>query len=369
MAIIERYVDPNDGSDLNDGTTEALAWETIEHAVSEIADIYSLGDPQDGVTLHCKRLSGTGRYSFSGGSVTISEDATLTAPLVLRGYAASPGDGGLFAFSGGIEVTANMVAIIGFDGVAAGWTRCYYFSGGQGGLLYRCRGEAAFGDGVYLYRSGGLALCCDFTSVNGSAMYIRRGAARLCRAVSGSGSYAIDSRADYAGVFVDSCLVSAPSGTGIRVSGSSAQGYSVSHNIVYDCVDGIDVSDQALATNGSCCFDHNIIWDVTNGIVGDVANAAVVVAYANAIGHVTTSRLVNKLRLFDDIVLTASPFVDYSGGDFTINNDPGGGALLRAAGFPVQMAYDWDTLQPIATYEGSGGGGGGVSLSRVFGGL
>jgi hypothetical protein len=368
MAIIERYVDPNDGSDLNDGTTEALAWETIEHAVSEIADIYSLGDPQDGVTLHCKRLSGTGRYSFSGGTVTISEHATLTAPLVLRGYAASPGDGGLFAFSGEIKVTANMVAIIGFDGVVAGYGRCYRFNDGLGGLLYRCRGEADNKPGVEMYRTGGLVLCCDFTSVNDSAMYIRRGTARLCRAVSGSGSYAIDSPADYAGVFVDFCLVSAPSGTGIRVAGTTARGYTVSHNIVYNCVNGIDVSDQAL-DYGSRCVDHNIIWDVTNGIVGDVANAAVVVAYANAIGHVTSSRLVNKLRLFDDIVLTASPFVDYSGGDFTINNDPGGGALLRAAGFPVQMAYDWDTLQPIATYEGSGGGGGGVSLSRVFGGL
>jgi hypothetical protein len=369
MAIIERYVDPNDGSDLNDGTTEALAWETIEHAVSEIADIYSLGDPQDGVTLHCKRLSGTGRYSFSGGTVTISEHATLTAPLVLRGYAASPGDGGLFAFSGRIEVTANMVAIIGFDGVAAGYGRCYRFNDGLGGLLYRCRGEAASKHGVYLYRSGGLALCCDFTSANGSAMHIRRGAARLCRAVSGSGSYAIDNSADYASASVAHCLVSAPSGTGIRVAGTGSYGYSVSHNIVYDCVDGIDVSNAALSGSGFRCVDHNIIWDVTNGIVGDVANAAVVVAYANAIGHVTSSRLVNKLRLFDDIVLTASPFVDYSGGDFTVNNDPGGGALLRAAGFPVQMAYDWDTLQPIATYEGSGGGGGGVSLSRVFGGL
>jgi hypothetical protein len=187
--------------------------------------------------------------------------------------------------------------------------------------------------------------------------------------VSGSGSYAIDNSANYAGAFVAHCLVSAPSGTGIRVAGTESYGYSVSHNIVYDCVDGIDVSNAALANSGFRCVDHNIIWDVTNGIVGDVANAAVVVAYANAIGHVTSSRLVNKLRLFDDIVLTASPFVDYSGGDFTVNNDPGGGALLRAAGFPVQMAYDWDTLQPIATYEGSGGGGGGVSLSRVFGGL
>jgi hypothetical protein len=35
-----------------------------------------------------------------------------------------------------------------------------------------------------------------------------------------------------------------------------------------------------------------------------------------------------------DITLTVSPFNNPSGGDFTLNNTAGGGAALKAAGFP-----------------------------------
>jgi len=72
--------------------------------------------------------------------------------------------------------------------------------------------------------------------------------------------------------------------------------------------------------------------------------------------------------LIDDnpITLTADPFTDAANGDFSLNNDPGGGALCRAAGLGPygQTSYrDVGAVQHADPAASSGGG------TPVFGGM
>lgn len=57
----------------------------------------------------------------------------------------------------------------------------------------------------------------------------------------------------------------------------------------------------------------------------------------NAFGANGTAARSNVIAGANDVTLTADPFTNAAGGDFTLNTTAGGGAALRAAGFPGVM--------------------------------
>lgn len=60
-----------------------------------------------------------------------------------------------------------------------------------------------------------------------------------------------------------------------------------------------------------------------------------------------------------DISLSADPFVDASGGNFAINSTSGGGAALRAAGYPSAFrGISTSTYLDVGAAQSRGGGGG-----------
>lgn len=86
MAATNWYVDPLSGSNANDGTSDAQAWETLQYALDNYTPTANDGDIiniKDSATI---QLSANLDYS----NVTSS----VTTPFCMRGYTSSAGDGG-----------------------------------------------------------------------------------------------------------------------------------------------------------------------------------------------------------------------------------------------------------------------------------
>lgn len=376
MAIKHYYFDPNLTSGANNGTSESDAWREFATALSTLDIIYDTEDsgynPEDhgdGIILHCKCLADDSRYSDNGAewpTFVITRDALETAPLLLRGYKTTPGDYGLFKLLGKIRIDGKFTSIEGFDAISTTHYNSTIELYGTESSAYRCRAESEGIDtyAIYAYKSGGVIAYCDAKSkrslaINGVWVCIYG-----CRAYSEQ-SDAIRMDPGAYGYYGGRCLVTGAGGNGIVFGHSFARTQGMGDNIIYNVAGaGIVVGAPVPCTLSSSPVARNIIYSATDGIVDNQTRKVVIDCVQNAIGGISGSRYkdIHELKIRDDIVLTANPFVDPDNGDFRLNNAAGGGAILRAAGFPIQPAYDWDNMQPLATYTGNGGAAGGVSL-------
>lgn len=109
-----------------------------------------------------------------------------------------------------------------------------------------------------------------------------------------------------------------------------------------------------------------------NGAYGFYTGSSNFIIYAgrnNAFGANTSGPYtdLNTLGIFTaqdgDVSLTADPFTNSSGLDFSLNSTTGGGAALKAAGYPgiAPFATAYNDIGP-AQHQDSGGGGGGSVL-------
>lgn len=160
---------------------------------------------------------------------------------------------------------------------------------------------------------------------------------------------------------------------------SNNGGLFCTNNIIAGFTKGINLGSLAAYNGRNLIFYNNIIWGQGTGSYGiyDAAsNAAGVVALCNHfIGNCETKH--NLSYDLDFHELTANPFKNASGNlnkpsDFYINDETGGGALIKANYQPTD--YDLDGTRDNYQYgpimeEVTSGGGGGVSASRIFGGL
>jgi len=72
---------------------------------------------------------------------------------------------------------------------------------------------------------------------------------------------------------------------------------------------------------------------------------------------------------FGRINLSADPFTDAAAADFTLNNNAGGGVLLRSAGFPGSITGGSIGYLDVGAYQvAAAGSGGGLMLSRAMNG-
>lgn len=90
------------------------------------------------------------------------------------------------------------------------------------------------------------------------------------------------------------------------------------------------------AFGGGSIFDNSIFWgNGTYGFQSSVVIPWVVGGRNNAYGGNTTGGYnANGYTAPGDVTLTADPFNNDAGGDFSLNNTSGGGAALKNAGFP-----------------------------------
>ena len=350
MAITERYCNPDLATGLNDGTSEANAWQSLSTAASSYAA---------GQRVNIKRTSSRD----ASGDVTFATSATALAPVHIRGYTSTIGDGGMYQTNGKLTFSGDVMLVEGIDTERSSPYTASFFVSGNGGIAYRCRAKNTSATSVCraMQLSDAGAMYCDIINVSSdsqsSALEIVRGFAYGCRVNSNSGR-GIDVEHGYRMGDLQKCYIfgnGSAGSSGIYVTGiDNNSGLGYTDNYIYSVADGIYFNDLDAFPIGAHSFvGRNTIYSVTNGIfnndTGVVESTTLLIK--NAIGSAATARYsgFGDLPLPGDITLTADPFVDAANGDFTLNNVSGGGALLRAVGFQINMAYDWDNMTDLGT--------------------
>jgi hypothetical protein len=177
-----------------------------------------------------------------------------------------------------------------------------------------------------------------------------------------SGSPGINFDSSYGSV-VQGCNIHHSKGEGIRMSADGSS--SAVNNIVSACAgSGVELKGGAVGLNvvtgniidgnkrngimgiqsafTASVIDNNIIanhdqatyggLNVTSGTTDQNTNVPAFIGY-NAFYNNTT-HYIGVCASKKDIICTADPYTNRAGGDYTLNNTAGGGALLRDAGLP-----------------------------------
>jgi len=168
------------------------------------------------------------------------------------------------------------------------------------------------------------------------------------------------------GCWADACVTGFSMGGGLPqtnciASNNTGDGFAGNSAPLVGCTsynnsgDGFQVSTSNRGTYLANCVTYGNGGYSYNGMTtADLSNCAS--------SNTDTSGRFNQTPFFDidGIALTADPFTNAAGGDFSLNTDAGGGALLRAAGinpFGQTGFLDAGAVQ----HEDAGGGGGGGS--------
>jgi len=357
MAITERYCDCDLATGLNDGTSEANAWQTLAAASNTTTGI------QPGERCNIKRTSSP---HDPGAHVTFSKAATVTAPVHLRGYTSTIGDGGLFQchFSSAtykFAISGHQIIAEGLD-IKGSRAAVLLDITGKNATVYRSiiTTDSSTGQAVNMLYAN--ILNSHIVGEGSSSTHTVRsagGCVSNCLIESNGADKAIEMKSAYACIISNNVIIGAGTDIGIEMNGTTTLINAATGNRIYNFNDGIKIVQMPGVSGYPYIIQANSIYDVATGINNADTEQTTMRLIGNGIGGATTARYsgFGDAPILQDIVLTADPYVDAANDDLTLNNTAGGGALLRAAGFPINMPYDWANMTEKETYEGAGGGG------------
>lgn len=178
----------------------------------------------------------------------------------------------------------------------------------------------------------------------------------------------------YASLIVDNCVFYSQSNDGVIASSSSIYTLSIRNcAFVNAASDGINLSSNTARRSvyiRNCIFYGNTGYGINDASSTWKANSHL---DFNAFGSNTAGDVVNVLKGPNTINLTADPFTNRTGKNFSLNTTTGGGDLLRAAGFPGTWKdgtnVGYGDVGPLQHQDTGGGGGGVVKLIGQGGGL
>lgn len=217
----------------------------------------------------------------------------------------------------------------------------------------------------------GTTALANSTTTSGSAWYLRRCTIRNFTGTQGvllpygghlesckvTGN-AIGVSATTGDLYILNSLVADNSGNGVAYTASGAQmilrGSVFARNnngasgrcitavncaFVDNAADGIDASTNAAAAGQWPYLLNNIFYG--NGAWGNGMGSSQAALYTaagsvrnNAFGSNTSGDYNATTTSYDDITLTADPFTNQAADDYSLNSTSGGGALLKATGYP-----------------------------------
>lgn len=326
MPIVDYFVSPANGSDVSGDGSLANPWKTRQHAVNTLT-----WNPNGGVQLNIQ----AGAADVMTESFTVPFTPVFEAPFITRGYTAAANDGGIGSFDGDGQYAVHDVSLtyasycvyrdlklgncspswlVLYLGLQCSIYNCEIYGAGSG---VQC-GAGGVVDGNYFHDCTTFLLRCD-TAVD-----------NLLDARNGNPAYAL-----LANVIAD--------GNRILVGGSTLGIYAgtipVRNNAIYSA--GGDGTGISGLTGSSFSEVVNNIIEGFSGVGGigiaDSSNHTIALLSANRVYNCATAYSLPNTPYFDDgnnLTLTASPFTDPANGDLSLNNDPHGGALCRAASYP-----------------------------------
>lgn len=347
------YVTPS-GDDSNDGLSEGNAFATPGKAVSVVTS-------DDHIYVK------VGTYLCSTTTVNVSGGPpNLPATIVMEGYLATPGD-----LAGWPVISANGLAITtlcsvrtpGFNKRNSGYinieadgtnTVSNGFSPqiNYNSLAWRCKAKNCT-NGFYMVGTSAIVDCYAADCTYGYRGNSQGKATRCWAENCDYGYYTFSSTAH--------CI--AASCTSGAFYPSSIFPTHIHHCTAYNSPYGfyhtLDIGSITECLSVDC--PDAFVWTAANSDPKCIRNAA----------YGATNSFLNALNHRQSIILTADPFVDGPGGNFTPNGLAGGGAALKLAGVYSQTGQTYfDYVGAIAPdCEGGGGGVSGYPGSRIVGGV
>lgn len=316
-----------------------------------------------GMTVYIKA---TALYSISAALTNGSADS-LTVTTRIIGYGTTRGDG--------VQPEVKQTATAnGFTLSTSGWSisdiyvnmnskAAYgiHFSGGYGGRAYRCKVGSSASYGIVCQGTSNTVSQCEITGQTGTA-------------------------AIYTGSLVEYCWIHDGSTVGITGFTGIAQ-FNVITNMSGGTSDGIQSDYPALLfanTIHGCGRDGIRITNTYPGILAAIwknictSNGGYGINFVtaaspstvadprynyNAYKSNTSGNLNNVTAGSNDVLLTADPYTNAAGNNFTLNTTAGGGAAIRSVGFPGVIpgspGTGYEDIGALRHQDPAGGGSGG----------
>jgi hypothetical protein len=374
MAITEFYLDVELGTGLNDGTSEANAWQTWAAAVT-------------GWTTNSSRLNvknPTSRFDVSAKATFVLASAGLLSS-VIRGYDTTIGDG-ISAQMENLTLEWNVanggggriegIDILNADPATAG---NHVFRGTNVGscCFYNCKGVRTAGaftnPSVFSLLSGGEIVNCyaevEYTSVTSTGNGILHAqdsviAYNIVKAKCPTGDWGTaepitlvssncgseDGAACHRNlIYCDPAIKYGPMTVGIAAKGkgasasgstSAAGSHYIGYNTVVNCAFGVDFTDMGANTSANTdCVTNNLIAGCPVSFFsrqdGNAQMPMCTVACGNAFDGIIAGALVPVLnRRF-----SVDPFTDSANEDFSLNSTIGGGLVARASALTATGSF------------------------------
>ena len=344
MAYTERYANFDLATGLNDGTSEANAWQSL----ASCAAGYAAGD-----RVNIKRQSSPESLTAL---TTFSTSGTALAPVYFRGYETTIGDGGFWASESGttglsgLRFSGNYCIVEGFDcnlnAASSNALNDFWVSGNNSWLIkskIQCRGNARLVNmrHVYWLQDGddniswwGATLCPGVIM----ECFIKA----LSEGSSPSNQLIIADMFGLELTLINNILVGSgntgQNGVHLDRVDSNAN-FNAFGNRLYNFDSGIHIDEEPNIAAETCIISRNVFDTMAAYGVERVNAEQGYVQLLNNFHRNCTSGFSNYESLDETTTdanrvfnteLTADPFVDSSNDDFNINNTAGGGAVLRA---------------------------------------
>ena len=201
---------------------------------------------------------------------------------------------------------------------------------GSGGAFYNCYFGGNTGHGVQIVSTG----------VNGSTAVFSR-----C-VFYNNGSRGLDLIADLVAVTIQNCAIVSNTSDGIRWSNVASDGpnFFCQNTVIYGN-GGFGINNSLVTTSYGFNFQGGY----------------------NAFGSNTSGNYSGLTAPSTDVALSATPFTNAAGGDFSLNSTAGGGALCKSAAWNGGTLFSAQTnALDIGAVQSAGSGGGGGSTTNYI---
>jgi hypothetical protein len=274
--------------------------------------------------------------NIAGGCVTMPAGASAANTSKWFGYQTTRGDGGtkpIIKADGVITTftllttgTNNHVENVEVDGNSRTSSRGF-FAGSTNSRFYRCTAKNCTNNGFSANTGNNWAVHCDATGCATQPVFANL-SCKYCVAYNNS----VNAFSSVSGTIWESCFALNTTGVGFTVVGSGTSG---SHCTANACsTAGFSRTAAAGVSSLMNCLAAN------SGAYGYTGNAADdnfylynCAGYNNTSGNVNSS-VIPAAQQIGFVALSANPFNNAAGGDFSLNMTAGGGNDARQGGIP-----------------------------------
>jgi hypothetical protein len=286
--------------------------------------------------------------NVANGRITLAA-ATLPAVTTLRGYDVTHGDetSNRPTLAWGVNAGSNYLVICGsgsvienliIDGRRDAYTLTRGISAVNGSAvrnvkLMRCVGFPLFISGVTLIDVMESTDNADVISVGNTSVKILK-----LYAHDNTGA-ALTTSSNFVSLLMSDSIIESNGAAGVNIALTAFTAQAKFDNCTFYGNTGAGIDITANSTHiviNNCIFEGNGNYGIDSPGRQSGVKLNNCAFYNNTSGKYNTANIAT-INVSGEIIPTVSPFVDAANGDFRLNMNAGGGALLRGAGYPQTL--------------------------------